>query len=198
MYQETRSTPRRQTLAALKHRIAPGVILYCVENTFRPAMNNTVRIVTAVQRNGFYWVFRGSTQRCWTTYPAVSRYNPVDTNTFDFYIDHIHYVRLRFMTGSAQQESDMLCPQEPLESDDTPMASWAQKAHMLIAAMSYAAYYAVNINKKETQKHGHDVFYKKHRPYGIPVMAVRLLQSLEAQDEAQAQALFLQLASVPD
>src|SRR5688572_386476 len=46
-----------KTLKELKARVQPGVRMLCVENTKRPELNGTIRIVNHVQGNAFTWEF---------------------------------------------------------------------------------------------------------------------------------------------
>ena len=88
-----------QTLADLRRRIAVGMRLLCIENTYRPELNGRVREITRARASLFYWKNPGDAQDSTTHLPKASELQWVDADTFriDLFGDRTHSVTLRFV-----------------------------------------------------------------------------------------------------
>jgi hypothetical protein len=65
-----------KTLIDIKRRIRPGARIECVENTYRPALNGTIRIVVHKQGNAWTWRFADNplgavSERQWSHFPPA-------------------------------------------------------------------------------------------------------------------------------
>ena len=80
---------KANSLAALKRRITPGTVLYCVMSTYNPAMNDTMRVVVAAHNTTFAWRPWGeaSARLTWTTYPKAKGIRWLDDETFELTLD---------------------------------------------------------------------------------------------------------------
>lgn len=85
----------RHNLASIKRRIRPGVSLLCIRNTLRPELDGTLRRVTRVQGNGFWWTCDRDPREAWTDYPPASGVVFVDDDTFRFPLGEHHHVELQ-------------------------------------------------------------------------------------------------------
>jgi len=93
---------RTGTMAELKRRILVGTRLRCVENTKRPELNGSTRIVVRTLGNAFVWQFddgNPETRHSWSYYPKASGLTWLDENTFQLVIceETGDYVRLQFI-----------------------------------------------------------------------------------------------------
>ena len=92
-----------RTLADLKRRIAPGVRLRCIANTYRPMLSGTVREIHRVQGNAFTWfqVDANAAQvESWTYYPKAKGLRWIDDDTFEMHLSDTkpeHTVCLAFV-----------------------------------------------------------------------------------------------------
>jgi hypothetical protein len=93
-----------KSFADVKRRLQIGTVLECVENTYRPELNGTRRIVTKVQGNAIRW--RNTDEApdarpSWTPFPPASNTAIVDADTFQLSLKRDgHYVRLRFIDAA--------------------------------------------------------------------------------------------------
>jgi len=91
-----------KTFADFNRRIALGVRLLTVRNTYRPELDGKEREVTRVQTNGFWWRVRDDSRESFTRYPKATETEIVDTNTIRFGLGYLkgadQYVELRFIT----------------------------------------------------------------------------------------------------
>ena len=71
-----------KTLAAIKRRMLPGARLLCVENTYRPALNGSLR--TVVRSGPGAWRFRldGDDKVSVGFWPKASEVQIIDADTF--------------------------------------------------------------------------------------------------------------------
>lgn len=58
---------------------------------------------------------------------------------------------------------------------------WKEKAHRVIGALCFASYRQMNPKRK----------HRRHRPYAVPDMAVRLIDCLNRNDEREAKSIFV-------
>lgn len=70
-----------KTLADFKRRVRVGCKLLCVENTYRPVLNGTVRTVTRCQTVGFKWRNAGADKDSHSAYPRATEFTVVDADT---------------------------------------------------------------------------------------------------------------------
>lgn len=72
-----------RTFADLKRAIRPGVRLRVISHEYRPELTGTVRIVTDVQGNGyFYRTSDEDTRRSWSPYAKARCYSFPAPNTY--------------------------------------------------------------------------------------------------------------------
>jgi hypothetical protein len=73
-----------KSLAELKRNIHVGTQLRCIENTYRPELNGTLRTVVKTQGNAFVWRMEGDTRNSWTNYEKASAYQFDGSNRFSW------------------------------------------------------------------------------------------------------------------
>ncbi len=86
-----------KTLSDLKRTIQVGTRIRCIENTYRPELNGTMRTVVKVQGNAFVWRQddQTDTRGSWTYYPKASDAEFDGTNTFKLALKSDgHYVKM--------------------------------------------------------------------------------------------------------
>ena len=96
-----------KSLADIKRRFRPNVVLECVENTKRPELNGTRRRVTDVQGNAYVWRAEGAeaeSQRSWSYWPPARGIEYVDADTVKMPITNAwgkvepeHFITLRVL-----------------------------------------------------------------------------------------------------
>lgn len=97
----------KTTLASIKRRIKFGTKILCVENTYRPELNGTVRTVVKAQGNGFFSTLGdsspGTSKRFWTEYSKAKYTEIVDADTFkmSFGLLEAQSVCLRIVTDKS-------------------------------------------------------------------------------------------------
>ena len=90
-----------KSVSDMKRRLAIGQRLLCVENTYRPELNGTIRTIIRVLGNQIVWTWNGGQRpgQCpnWTRWPHAKMFTFVDADTFSFALDEKHTVTLRFI-----------------------------------------------------------------------------------------------------
>jgi hypothetical protein len=92
-----------KTFADVKRRFAPGVVLECVSNTYRPVINGTRRKIEKVQTNALACTLDGQKGLFWTYLPGAKHVEIIDDDTFKMAliwgtkVDPEHTVTLRFV-----------------------------------------------------------------------------------------------------
>jgi len=93
-----------KSFADIKRRFALGVVLECVENTYRPEINGTLRRIEKVQTNAIACTAAPGVTAArgalfWTPFPKASGVKIIDADTFQFDLGLAagHHVTLRFV-----------------------------------------------------------------------------------------------------
>ncbi len=99
-----------KTLADLKRRLVVGQHLLCVENTYRPDLNGTRRIIIRVLTNQIVWTLPDSAkpeEQNWTRWPKASAFTFLDADTFRFTLDARtgDSVTLRFVAAPVDEST---------------------------------------------------------------------------------------------
>ena len=102
-----------KTFSDVKRRLAPGVRLLCVENTKRPEVNGSTRIVQTILTNAFTWRPPDDPAPFWTYFPPARRVQILDRHTFRMPItgpyredDSFHTITLRFVEDDVDERND--------------------------------------------------------------------------------------------
>jgi hypothetical protein len=96
-----------KSFADIKRRFAPGVVLQCIENTYRPEINGQRRTIQKVQTNALVCTLDGEEGRFWTALPPAKYVEILDADTFRIALgfggkfDETHTVTLRFVGGAS-------------------------------------------------------------------------------------------------
>lgn len=91
------ATKEHGSLAALKRRIKVGTVLRCIENTYRPELNDKRRVVTKTAGNSFCWQTVGKEaeeRNSWTYYPKAAGLSWLNEDEFKMHLFDDHYVTL--------------------------------------------------------------------------------------------------------
>ena len=71
-----------QSFADLKRTIKPGLKLKVIQHDYRPELTGTIRVVTDVQGNGYFFQMLADKNRSWSPYAKASCYSFPDANTY--------------------------------------------------------------------------------------------------------------------
>lgn len=71
-----------KTLAELKRTIKPGMRLTVIRHDYRPELAGTVRTVTDVQGNGYFYRTDGDERRAWSGYAKASCFSFPEPDTY--------------------------------------------------------------------------------------------------------------------
>jgi hypothetical protein len=83
------------TIKEAKSRMQVGQQLLCVKNTYRPALDGTIRTITAVGATVWTWRGPGDDRDSNSVWPSGIKV--VDADTIRIPLFEQHYVELRFL-----------------------------------------------------------------------------------------------------
>lgn len=91
-----------KTFTDLKRRLVVGQRLLCVENTYRPELNGSIRTIIRVLATQIVWTWEGSkkpNEPNWTRWPGAKQFTFIDADTFSFALEtkNNDRVTLRFV-----------------------------------------------------------------------------------------------------
>jgi hypothetical protein len=87
------------TLTEIKRRMLPGVRLLCVNNTYRPELNGTMRTVVQSGPSVWRWRLDGDKQLARSEWGRASDSTIIDNDTFTLPLSRPgHFVTLRFVS----------------------------------------------------------------------------------------------------
>jgi hypothetical protein len=71
-----------KTFADLRRTIKPGMKLRVIQHDYRPELTGTVRVVTDVQTNGYFFKTENDDRRTWSPYTKASCYSFPTPDTY--------------------------------------------------------------------------------------------------------------------
>jgi hypothetical protein len=73
-----------KSFAELKRRFKPGLVLRCIENTYRPEVNGQLRKIVKVQTNALAFHHLGEEEKglFWLYFPPAADVKIIGKNTF--------------------------------------------------------------------------------------------------------------------